>query len=143
MFDRTITIYSYRRSEDRYYGTVIRNCTVQTTESSSDFSKGSGGSDRISISIRCDAGKKVITGNGKKQYLTAKAYQAAESISDKFSMTPEADFIVLGERTDLVVVDGEYPNGFYQFLNIASDDVFMISNVSYYSLIPHFTVTGR
>ena len=54
------------------------------------------------------------------------------------------DFFIEGDYTDLGVVnDDSYKNGFYNYMNRTFDNVFVITNVSKYNLIPHFEITAK
>lgn len=55
------------------------------------------------------------------------------------------DFFVPGRFDGGIVSDADYDRdgGFYAFMNRTRDDVFAVTSVSRFFLIPHFEVTGK
>lgn len=142
MFDRVITLYNFRKSNKTWYGTVISGCTLVATESSADSSRGTGSTSNVNIHVHCTINKKLRTAN--KTFVSPKEYQTLDSVDGSFTFTPEKDFMIVGkEMTDLVVNDEDFENGFYSFINHTVDDVYMVTNATWYSLLPHFVVGGR
>ena len=145
MFDRTITLYNYRKSERIWYGTVINGCTLVATESSSDSARGVGSTSSVNIHVHTKPDRTVLSASGGvKVVVPSKEYQSLATVVDEITFTPEVDFIVVDRAMEnLVETDEDYENGFYHYVNNTIDNVFMVTNATWYNLIPHFVVGGR
>lgn len=145
MFDRTITLFNYRKEDATWYGTIINGCTLTATDSTSNTARGMSNSSNVNIHVHCNADKTLKTASGGvKRYVSPKEFQRLYSVTDEFTFTPEVDFIVIDTAmVSLVVGDNDFENGFYHYMNHAYDNVFMITNAAWYNLIPHFVVGGR
>ena len=142
MFDRTITLYNYKKSDKMWYGTVIRGCTLVATDSSADSSRGTGSTSTVNIHVHCTKNQKLRTAN--KTFVPPKEFQQLESVTNAFTFTPEKDFMVVGKAMDeLEISDAQFENGLYNIVNHSVDDVYMVTNATWYSLLPHFVVGGR
>lgn len=61
-----------------------------------------------------------------------------------FQFGDSFDFFIEGDYTNLGIVDDEdYQSGFYNYMNKTYDNVFAITNVSKFNLIPHFEIVAR
>lgn len=145
MFDRTITLYNYKRSEATWRGNVINGCTLVATESASDNTRGTGSTSNVNIHVHCNPDRTVKTQAGAvKRFIPPKEYQSLNAIVNEVTFTPEVDFIVVDRAMDeLTVDDTNFENGFYHYMNNTYDNVFMVTNATWYNLIPHFVVGGR
>ena len=147
MFDRTVTLFNYMKSTGKWYSTVIRNCTLEAEESSSDSTRGTNSTSNVRIHLHCDRNKVFQTERGAVPYVPTKDYQTLTPSGSSvygLTFTPERDFLVVGkEMTVSAVPDADYESGFYHYVNDLEDDVYMITNATWYSLIPHFVVGGR
>lgn len=71
------------------------------------------------------------------------AAQVNDDLPDSITFGPE-DFFWQGEWTGGVVVDDDYRNGFYQYMNSSRDNVYKITSVGGpYTVIPHFEILGK
>ena len=147
MFDRVVTLYNFKKAEHTWFGTVIRGCSLEATESSADSSRGTGSTGNVRIHFHCNKDKVFSTDEGSVPYVSTKEFQELPVIGTRMqglTFTPERDFMVVDdELTNLVVDDDEYENGFYHYCNDRMDHVYMVTNATWYSLIPHFVVGGR
>lgn len=71
------------------------------------------------------------------------AAQVNDDLPDSITFGTE-DFFWQGEWTDGVVTEGDYRNGFYQYMNSNRDNVYKITSVGGpYTVIPHFEILGK
>lgn len=105
--------------------------------------------DGKAIELIADIGKTVYkkTVSGKV-YVPPKEWKA--QTNDKLAETvtfADGDFFIEGEYSEEVVKDSDYATrvggGFYDYLNKKRDNVFLITSVGTYTLIPHFEIGGK
>ena len=141
MFDRTITVFNYKKDTGKWHGTVLTHVTFAATDGAASGSRGTNNSSHVSISIRCTKNRVL---KGSIQYFHPLEYQNLDSVDEAITFTPEVDFMVLDEAmSQLDYIDDDYEDGLYHYLNMTKTNVFMITDATFYSLIPHFVVTGR
>lgn len=69
--------------------------------------------------------------------------QINNALEDTITFSDES-FFWEGEWTGGTVIDSDYRNGFYQYMNENKDNVFKITSVGGpYTLIPHFEILGK
>mgnify|MGYP007133742702 CR=1 FL=1 len=102
-------------------------------------------SDNAMLNVRyAKSGEDAIIGG--LRYCKPKEWMMLESFDDaiSFKFGDEFDFFIEGDYTELgVVFDDDYRNGFYNHMNRNYDNVFAITAVSKYNLLPHFGITAR
>ena len=143
MFDRTVTLYNYHKSDGKWYGSIISGCSLTDTYSSSKSGYGVGNTGSANIHFHCSKNKVFRTSTGAKTYVDPLVYQgkAANAVSGFLTFTPEVDFVVIDESVvDTGISDSAYESGFYDFMNRKLDNVHMITNAAFYNLLPHFVV---
>lgn len=63
------------------------------------------------------------------------------------SHSRQGDIFLEGEYPETVIADEDYTSrtnkGFYDYLNKKMDNVFLITSVGSYTLIPHFEIGGK
>lgn len=144
MFDRTVTLYNYRKSEHMWYATVVRNCSLTMTDSLSLSTSGAGNSSSANIVFHCDKDKNLSHVYAPTKVVLPKAYQNLPSAAGYATFTPESDFMVVDyEAEESSVDDLEYDSGFYHYMNDKYDNVYMITDYAFFNLLPHFNVGGR
>lgn len=149
MYDKTITIFNYRKDSHSWRTAVFEDVDVIEHTGKSATSHGHGNDDNVEIILHSDAEKiaSAVGVNGDPvslQYLTPKAYAAAQDVSGSFTMTPECDFVMLGNHMEAEPLDDdEYEEGLYHAMNNVHDGVYMITGTTWYSLLPHFEIGGR
>lgn len=80
---------------------------------------------------------------GDYEYLKPKAWYKAEDKSGKITFV-EGDFFVEGEIIDMDIYDDtQYTGGLFSYMRKNYDDVYVISSVDTFKVIPHFEVGGR
>lgn len=89
--------------------------------------------------------KYVIAG---KKYLPPKEWASqTNDILPNIVTIASGDFFMEGEYSEKIVADEDYQSrrdgGFYDYMNKNHDNVFLITNVGTYTLIPHFEIGGK
>lgn len=140
MFDSTITVFNYRKSDHSWYTSVFHDVNVIEVQGKTATQHGETNGDNVEILLNCSPGKEA---DGKR-YVTPKAYDALETVADYFTLTPESDFIMIGDYGENEPFDDDdYDEGLYQALNDEHDGVYMITSATWYGLLPHFEIGGR
>lgn len=103
---------------------------------------GENSADRSKWHIRVKAGANGAILAGTKRYLLPHAYTGAPGTFTLRSGN-DFDFFALGDYSGADIADGDYLDGFYNEFNATHDNVFVVSNVALYSVIPHIEVTGK
>lgn len=146
MYQDTITLFNRKPGErgqgDTWYPTVIKGVNLNIDRAAILAKYGAESQDNAVLHIRYQkhTDKILIAG---KQWMPPKIWDQAES-SLTFSGGSQFDFFWLGEWTNGIVTDAEYPGeGFYGYMNRTHDYVFALSSVAMYSVIPHFEIMGK
>lgn len=132
-YNKTVTIYNKMEKgyEEIYYPTVLNGVRLLTGKASSLGEKGVVENDNAMLSIK-------NTPELEKPYLTEKNWKKADDRENYFTLK-EGDFFVEGntekENTGI--------ENFFEHMKAAYDNVFRITKVQQYELIPHFEVGGR
>ena len=150
MYKDTVTLFNRYRDQDRktyWCPTVLHGANLNIDKASIIAKYGTESKDNVVLNIRYKLDKeKVMVGD--KQWLPPKEWkrQAGSTSSDKltFNGTQEFDFFYAGEwEGEEPVSDDNYTNGFYSYMNETYDYVFAVTNVSKFSVIPHFEVMAK
>ena len=149
MYSDKITLFNHYKSRlgDMWYPTVIEGTNLLIDKAAIVSKYGAESKDKAILNIRYEMrnGKIVIN---EKPYLPPKEWESqtndklAESIT--FTSGVNFDFFMLGEYPETEpIMDSDYIDGFYNYINAENDFVFAITYVAYYSAIPHFEITGK
>ena len=124
MFKETITLYNRVADgyNDRYECTILKNVEIQPTNSI----KNNNSTDKFKLFININSQNKL--------YVKPKEYDKSLDKSHCFTVRT-GDFFVLGE----VTID----NATYQSINKKYDDVYNVTSIKEYSVIPHLEVGGN
>lgn len=148
MYSDTVTVFNRYRSRlgDMWYPTILRNVNINSDKANILSNYGEQSQDRVVLNVKYDNvdGNKVVCG---KRYLLPKEWEAqtndvlAETIT--FASGQGFDFFLIGEYEESVINDEDYLDGFYNYMNDKYDNVYAITSVSEFSVIPHLEITGR
>ena len=151
MYKDTVTLFNRYTTQDRkivWYPTVLHGVNLNVDKASIVAKYGSNSQDNAVLNVKYHSGDNAVMVEDK-QYLLPKEWSRqtenvlAESLtfaSDK----EEFDFFYEGEwESDEPILDGDYTSGFYSHMNKNYDNVFAITSVSKFSVIPHFEVVGE
>lgn len=145
LYNDTITLFNRysNREGDTWYPTVIRGVNVNVDRAAIIAKYGAQSADSVVLNIRYsfDEENKTIAG---KPWKPPKEWE--EQTNDELSNTltfasgTAFDFFYIGEWTDdAPIVD----NDFYNYMNDKYDDVYAITSVGLYTVIPHFEILGK
>lgn len=149
MYGDTITLFN--RYEDSmgtitWYPTVIRGVNLAIDKAAIVAKYGAESKDNAILNVKCSivGGEKFVDG---KQWLSPKDWEnqtndmLPQTIT--FASGNNFDFFCFGEWSEDPIMDEDYRNGFYDYMNQNYDFVFSITSVSILSVIPHFEIVGR
>ena len=149
VYDKTITLFNRYSSRlgDTWYPTIIHNVQLIVDKSAiiAQYGAESRDSALLHVKYKNVNGKIIIA---EKPYKTPKEWdrQTNDLLSQTitFADGQNFDFFMLGEyESEEPINDDAYIDGFYNYINSNYDNVFAITAVGLYSLIPHFEITGK
>lgn len=150
MYNDTITLFNRETTSDGsviWHPTVIRNADFNADRAKISATYGERCDDLAKLHVvYATRGDALIIGG--KTYLLPKEWQALSSASKRnyltFTSGKDFDFFWHGEWSGgEAIADSGYTDGFYEYMCLAHDDVYKISQASLYSVIPHFEILGR
>lgn len=140
MYTDTITLFCFHEKTEQWYATVFSGVDVGASKAGRDSTYNTTDTSNVRVLLNTDPDKTA----GGKGYLGSKEFAQCEDPENHFTLTPQQDFIMLGEYQE----DGPFPDGnsltggFYQTIRNTHDDVYIITSREYFSLIPHFEIGG-
>lgn len=143
MYLDTITLFVRKMVDGDLYWTpfVIKNgyADLNADRSAILATYGENSQDSAKLHLKYDSGD-LIDG---KQYVLPKAYTGAENTftiqsGNDFSFFWRGEYEVTED-----IADSEFRDGFYNFFNKTHDEVYAVTSVAKYSVIPHFEVMAR
>jgi hypothetical protein len=145
MFGDTITLFNFHEPTSMWYAHTISGCDCGITAANTATTQnGITKSDNSTLIIPCSSDKVITTVDSEAEYCTPKKYTLLSDPENYITFQPETDFFVVGEYNgSSSVSDEDYEDGFYDYINSESDDVFMVASAAFYGMIPHFEIGGR
>lgn len=144
MFNDTITLFNLHNGV--WFPHLIYGADAAGMINGSSATALNGTTNADSGTILIQTNNDLIIHSDKKPipYVTPKAYAALENGADAITFQPQTDFIFIGayESTE-PIIDDDYEAGFYTEMNSKNDDVYLITSVKFYGLIPHFEIEVR
>ena len=151
MYKDTVTLFNRYTTEDRkivWYPTVLHGVNLNVDKASIIAKYGSNSQDNAVLNVKYHSGDDAIM-VGDKRYLLPKEWskQTEDTLAESLTFTTgkeEFDFFYEGEwESGEPILDDDYTSGFYSYMNNNYDNVFAITSVSKFSVIPHFEVVGK
>ena len=153
MYSSKITLFNYYESvttgDAYWYPHVLSDVDLITDKGAILKKYGPDATDNTQLHIRYTVQNGDITivdKDGKiLPWIPSKEWkmQINNALEDTITFSDES-FFWEGEWTGGTVSDGDYRNGFYQYMNENRDNVFKITSVGGpYTLIPHFEILGK
>jgi len=149
MYTDTITLFNHYKSGtgDMWYPSVLRNVNLNMDRGSIIAKYGTESKDNAVVNVKY----RVVYGNvkvGNKMWLPPKEWQkqSEDLLSSTVTFTggQQFDFFMVGEyKDDAPIVDNDYKDGFYNYMNKNHDYVFAITETAFYSTIPHFEIMAK
>lgn len=146
MYNNTVTVFNRYRSKQlgtTWYPHVLRGCYFNADKGANIEKTGleNADSSKFHVPYYLKDGVEMV---GDLKYLTPKKWD--EQPNDEYLTTitflEGVDFFMLGEYPETPVNESEYTEGFFQYMNDTYDDVYRITTVGKYSVIPHFEIGG-
>ena len=145
MYKDTVTIFN--RLDDTWYPSVLFGVNVNTDKASIIAKYGENSQDNSVLNIKytLDGEKRKI---GEKEWLSPKVWRSQSEVEEDtitFAPGQDFDFFYVGDwGSEDPISDADYGiDGFYGYMNEKYDEVYAITSVSAFSLIPHFEVVGK
>lgn len=153
MYDKTITVFngyaSKTTGKSYWYPHILSGVDLITDHGAILKKYGPDSTDNAALHIAyAPDGDKVMvqrSDGAAVPWMTPKAWaaQVNDELPDSITFGPE-DFFWQGEWTGGMVTEGDYRNGFYQYMNSNRDNVYKITSVGGpYTVIPHFEILGK
>lgn len=149
MYRDTVTLFNRyaRREGDVWYPTVLHGVDLNVDKAAILAKYGAESNDTARLHVKYQRREDGIY-VADKLWLPPKEWenQTNDVMADSltFAGGSDFDFVWAGTWTGGVVNDNDYgPEGFYNEWNTRHDDVFAISSVARYSVIPHFEILLR
>lgn len=151
MYKDTVTLFNRYTTKDRkiiWYPTIMCGVNLNVDKASIIAKYGSNSQDNAVLNVKYHSGDDAVM-VGDKRYLLPKEWnkQAEDILAESLTFTAgtqEFDFFYAGEwESDEPILDDDYTSGFYSYMNNNYDNVFAITSVSKFSVIPHFEVVGK
>lgn len=141
MYSDTVTVFN--KLGDSWYPHILTNVTLHKTKGANIAEVGADSADTAKLNIRYEkTGGQIRI--GALLYYAPKAWKAANTPDTSITFNEAVDFFVEGEYPEGAVQDGEYRDGFYNYLKTTRDNVFLVTTVDGpFKLIPHFEVGGK
>lgn len=150
MFNDTVTVFNRYESRlgDTWYATVLHNVHLNMDKAAIIAKYGEKSEDNAVLLVHYSLqdGRKMI---GNKEWLPPKKWdgQLNSLLSQTITFTAgqEFDFFMAGEWDGAdIILDDNYTDGFYDYMNRKCDYVFAITSVGGpYSVIPSFQIMGK
>lgn len=157
IYSKTVTVFNYYESptsgDAMWYPHILHNVDLNTDRGAIIKKYGADSTDNAQLHIQYYMhatnhdvdGIMISTEDGMIPWRSPKEWkrQTNDKLSESITFGPD-DFFWEGEWTGGNVNDGDYRNGFYQYMNNSHDFVFKITSVGGpYTVIPHFEILGK
>lgn len=145
MYNDTVTLFNFHTTAngDVWYGKVLQNVDLITDHALLLSKYGENGQDNARLHVKYEKASESKIINGF-EYLDPKEWARAGRYEETVTFQPQKDFFVKGAWPELIVNDEDYKKGFFDAVNMLSDNCFMVSSVGGpYDLIPHFEILGK
>lgn len=132
MHDKTVTVFCH--VGDIWRATVLNNVYFAGHNNITVSTDGEKASDEYLLMIDIDEGVAA-------KYIKPKAFEVYEG-EDKFTLR-EGDIVALGEYESGNDLEYMEYGGFLSYMKSKYDDVYSISSIKRFDVIPHFEVTVK
>ena len=145
-----VTVVGGRVGDKRAYNTywipiLLRNVHLIVDRSIIVSTYGEQAADNAKLHVRYFPSGEDAVIEGRRYYKPKEYARLAlgdDAITFRFG--DNFDFFIEGDFTSFGMVDDEeYRSGFYNYMNKMYDNVFAITNVAKFNLIPHFEIVAR
>lgn len=150
MYRDTITLFNRKKSKEgtTWFPTILKGVDFNADKASILKIYGADATDNAVLHVKYTiTGGKIVIGN--KTYISPKEWVKTEDLSViTFTTGNEFDFFYVGEwESEEPIADSNYITskyeGFYDYMNSYYDEVYSLSQVSRFSVIPHFEILAK
>ena len=147
MNDKIITVFNRYHSKQlgtyTWYPHLVRNCYFKADKGANIVKTGLENADSAKLHIPYELTDNRVIIQGMTYYKPLEwEKQPNDSYVENITFTEGQDFFVVGDFSGDPINDKDYREGFYQYMNKHFDDVYKITTVGRYELIPHFEIGG-
>ena len=149
MYQDIVTLFNRYDSRlgDMWFPTVLHNVNLNIDKAAITEKYGADSTDNASLHIRFKEKDKEIFIEDKR-YLLPKEWdkQVNDDLANTITLSSgeKFDFFYVGEWEDTSPIkDDDYITGCYDYMNKTYDEVFSITSVAKYRMIPHFEVMAK
>ena len=150
MYDKTVTVFNKYTDQAKniyWYPHVLTGIDLIVDKSANIARTGLDGADTANLHVKyaVSDGQKTVN---SIPYLPPKEWSAQVNEELPKSLTfASGDFFIEGEYSEEIISDSDYStrvdSGFYDYINKRRDNVFLVTNVGVYGMIPHFEIGGK
>ena len=141
MYRDTITLFNYYNGN--WYSTVLNNVDLNADRAAILARYGAESSDRAQLHVAYQLTADGTVKIGSNKYVKPESYTGAAGTITFASGNLFSFFSSFAWDGEAVISDDDYEAGFYNYLNSLSGEVYAVSSVAMYSVIPHFEVMGK
>ncbi len=136
MYTDTVTLFNYSKTEQGTYWhvTVLNDVELQITKGSVVAKTGNESADSCVLHV-----KHQFT---EKEYKKPKEFNSLYDKTNYYTFS-DKDFFLQGEYNLDTINDTDYQGGFLSYMNKTYDDVFKVTKVDVFKLLPHLEVYGK
>lgn len=148
MYTDKITLFNHHKSGtvDMWYPSILHNVNLNMDKAAIIAKYGAESKDNAVLGVKYH----IVDGNkmvGDKIWLPPREWQKQDEESLALTLTftsgQQFDFFMLEEYENMSPIsDGDYKDGFFNYMNKNHDYVFAISTATFFSAIPHFEITA-
>lgn len=152
LYKQTVTLFNRVTKPDGeilWYPRVLTGVHLITDHSASWNSYGGQQGDNVRLHVRYTQKPNGAASVAGRTYVNRKEWKALKSfdsyITFGYGDNDDFDFFMEGKFSPLTAIkDSTYSrSGFYNYMNRNYENVFAITSVSKYNLIPHFEIMAR
>ena len=141
MYKDVVTIFNREKTAlgDIWHPHVLRGVNLNTDKGAIYREYGPESQDNAVLNVRYEKnGNHVMV--GAVEWMPPKEWSASNRTGLTFA---SGDIFYMGEWTGGTPYDDNYAEGFLQYMLNHFDFVYTVTSVGYFTVIPHFEVTGR
>ncbi len=142
MYNETITLFNRYKSDsgDIWYPTIIKNVDliIDTASIIAQYGEKNENGARLHI--------KLVNGCiSDKPYLQPKEWRGLlnDVLGEFITVQSSTDFFIRGEYDEEPISDDDFKEGFFAYIKKHKDNVFSVTSVGEYTLIPHLEILGK
>ena len=141
MYRDTVTLFNYYNG--KWYPTVLNNVDLNADRAAILARYGAESSDRAKLHVAYQLTSSGAIKIGGNTYVKPENYSGEAGTITFASGNLFSFFSSFAWDGETAISDDDYVQGFYNYMNSLSGEVYAVSSVAMYSVIPHFEVMGK